>query len=45
MARSLLRVFVTYANWSDELRGRVGGTPFMNSRHGFTAGVQAETWW
>jgi len=45
MARPLLRVFATYANWSDALRGQVGGVPFMSSLHGFTAGVQAETWW
>jgi maltoporin len=44
-ARPLVRVFATYANWSDALRGRVGGAPFMNSLHGFTAGIQAETWW
>ena len=45
MARPLLRVFVTYADWSDALRGMVGGTPFKNSLHGFTGGIQAETWW
>jgi maltoporin len=44
-ARPLLRLFVTYGNWSDALIGRVGGAPYVNGRQGFTAGVQAETWW
>ncbi|PWT86779.1 MAG: hypothetical protein C5B57_00465 [Blastocatellia bacterium] len=44
-SRPVLRTFVTYANWSDGLRGLVGGTPFRNRTNGFTYGVQVETWW
>ena len=44
-SRPVLRAFLTYANWSDGLRGFVGGTPYRNRTDGFTYGVQAETWW
>jgi len=44
-SRPVLRAFLTYANWSDGLRGFVGGTPFQNATNGITYGVQAETWW
>ncbi len=44
-ARPLLRLFITYANWSDPLVGRVGGAAFINAKQGFTAGIQAESWW
>jgi len=44
-SRPVLRVFLTYASWSDGLRGFVGGVPFRNRTNGFTYGVQAETWW
>jgi len=44
-SRPVLRVFVTYANWSNGLRGFVGGIPFQDRTSGLTYGVQAETWW
>src|SRR5882672_7645769 len=44
-SRPVLRTFLTYANWSDGLRGFVGGTPFQKRTSGLTYGVQAETWW
>jgi len=44
-SRPALRLFVTYASWSDGLRGYVGGTPFRTKTSGFTFGVQTETWW
>lgn len=44
-SRPVLRTFVTYASWSDGLRGLVGGIPFQNQTSGLTYGVQAETWW
>jgi maltoporin len=44
-SRPVLRAFLTYANWSDGLRGLVGGTPFLHRTDGMTYGVQAETWW
>jgi maltoporin len=43
-SRPVLRAFLTYANWSDGLRGFVGGTPYLNRTNGLTYGVQAETW-
>ena len=44
-SRPVLRLFVTYASWSDGLRGYVGGTPFRNQTSGLTYGVQTEVWW
>ncbi len=44
-SRPVLRAFLTYANWSDGLRGFIGGIPFQNRTNGLTYGVQAETWW
>ena len=43
-SRPVLRAFLTYANWSDGLRGFVGGVPFQDRTNGLTYGVQAETW-
>ncbi len=45
MSRPVLRLFATYADWSDGLRGSVGGVPFANRTSGLTYGVQMETWW
>ena len=44
-SRPVLRLFATYADWSNGLRGFVGGVPFQDRTNGFTYGVQAETWW
>jgi maltoporin len=44
-SRPVLRAFLTYANWSDGLRGYVGGIPYSRRTSGLTYGVQAETWW
>jgi maltoporin len=44
-SRPVLRAFLTYASWSDGLRGFVGGIPYQNKTNGLTYGVQAETWW
>jgi maltoporin len=44
-SRPVLRAFLTYASWSDGLRGMVGGTPYQNKTNGLTYGVQAEAWW
>jgi maltoporin len=44
-SRPVLRVFLTNANWSDGLRGFVGGIPYLDKTRGLTYGVQAETWW
>jgi maltoporin len=44
-SRPVLRVFLTYADWSNGFRGLVGGIPFEDRTNGLTYGVQAETWW
>jgi len=44
-SRPVLRAFLTYANWSDGLRGFVGGEPYLKRTSGLTYGLQAETWW
>jgi maltoporin len=44
-SRPVLRLFVTYANWSNGFRGLVGGIPFEDRTSGLTYGVQTETWW
>jgi maltoporin len=44
-SRPVLRAFLTYANWSDGLRGLVGREPYLKRTSGLTYGVQAETWW
>lgn len=43
--RPVLRVFATYAHWSNGLKGGVGGDAFVNDTDGLTCGVQAESWW
>jgi len=43
-SRPVLRAFLTFANWSDGLRGFVGGVPYVGRTRGLTYGVQAETW-
>ncbi|MGO0309149.1 maltoporin [Endozoicomonas acroporae] len=44
-ARPQIRAFVTYANWNDESKGRIGGEAFANETSGTTFGVQMEAWW
>jgi len=44
-SRPVLRLFMTYANWSNGFRGLVGGIPFEDRTSGLSYGVQAETWW
>ena len=44
-SRPALRAFLTYGDWSDGLRGFVGGIPFASKTNGFTYGLQAEHWW
>jgi maltoporin len=43
-SRPVLRAFFTYANWSEGMKGYVGGIPYRNNTNGMTYGVQAETW-
>jgi maltoporin len=44
-SRPVLRAFITYANWSDGLKGYIGGVPYLNRTSGLTFGVQSESWW
>jgi len=43
-SRPVLRAFLTYASWSNGLKGYVGGVPYLHDTNGMTYGVQAETW-
>ena len=45
MSRPVLRVFATYAHWSDDFVGQVGGNDYLNQNEGMTYGVQMEVWW
>jgi maltoporin len=42
--RPELRAFATFAVWSDEYQGAIGGTPYADKNYGWLFGVQAETW-
>ena len=44
-SRPVLRAFVTYAGWSHDFQGLVGGVPYAGRTKGLTYGVQSETWW
>jgi len=44
MSRPVIRVFVTYAHWSGDLVGRIGGNDYANENNGLTYGVQMEAW-
>ena len=48
-SRPVLRPLVTYAFWSNDLKGSIGntpnGAPFGNKTSGFTYGLQFEIWW
>ena len=43
--RPELRVFVTYATWSDAFKGEIGGEAFNDDTNGLLYGVQMEAWW
>jgi maltoporin len=44
-SRPQLRAYVTYAGWSDDFKGYVGGTPYQDDTRGLSYGIQAEAWW
>ncbi len=44
-SRPVIRAFGTAAFWGKKYKGQVGGADYVNSTHGFSAGVQMETWW
>ena len=44
-SRPQLRAYVTYAGWSNDFKGSVGGIPYENDTRGLSYGIQAEAWW
>ena len=44
-SRPVIRPFITYAEWSDDFRGLVGGTAYEHKTDGLSYGIQAEAWW
>jgi maltoporin len=45
LSRPVIRAYVTYAGWSDTLKGAVGGNDFANRNNGVVWGMQMESWW
>lgn len=45
LGRPEIRAYATYAAWTDDFKGRVGGTTFADDTAGWSFGVQAEAWW
>ncbi len=43
--RPVLRIYGTYAKWSESFKGQIGGTPFASKTAGWNAGIQIEQWW
>ena len=48
-SRPVIRPFVTFANWSESLKGTVGNypgsAPFGDKTNGLTYGISFEIWW
>lgn len=44
-SRPAIRLFFTYAVWSDEFEGAIGGDTYDNDTSGISYGVQVESWW
>jgi maltoporin len=44
-SRPVIRAFVTYALWSEEFKGLIGGSDYANETAGWTWGIQMESWW
>jgi maltoporin len=44
-SRPVIRAFVTYAAWSDEFRGSIGGNDYADDTSAWTWGAQMESWW
>ena len=43
--RPAIRAYFTYAFWSEDFEGRVGGPSYAGDSAGIGAGLQAEAWW
>jgi len=44
-SRPAIRLFFTYATWSDEYEGQIGGSTYDTDTSGISYGVQVESWW
>ena len=44
-SRPAIRFYLTYAGWSDEFRGLIGGLTHEGKTSGAAMGVQFESWW
>ena len=44
-SRPVIRAYVTYSGWGDQFRGRVGGLDYASRTHGWSWGMQMESWW
>lgn len=44
-SRPVLRAFVTYAMWGNDLVGEIGGPDYATSDSGWSWGLQMESWW
>jgi maltoporin len=44
-SRPQLRAYVTYAGWSSDFKGSIGGSTYENDTRGLSYGIQVETWW
>ena len=44
-SRPALRFYLTWARWSDEFRGLIGGNTYADDTSGFAVGAQFESWW
>jgi maltoporin len=45
LSRPALRLFATYAWWSNDFEGLIGDPTYGMDTAGFSAGVQVESWW
>lgn len=43
--RPVIRLFGTYATWSDEFEGQIGGNAYIDETDGYSVGTQIEWWW
>jgi len=45
LSRPAIRVYFTYAIWSDEFTGLVAPVSYPDQNHGLSFGIQMESWW
>jgi maltoporin len=45
LSRPAIRVYFTYAIWSDDFTGLVATSSFPDQNHGLSFGIQMESWW